>query len=125
MEGFFLEVFSLILKKNPYTEYIYDPYILSVLISNSIFHNPTGIKPDRFIGKSLSIQEVLTGYTYNGLSSTHRITIDKQYEKYMLLDGRHLLHAFLMLNKKIPNQVVSFVSKDIEIMRQSDYDTMF
>lgn len=89
----------------------YNATDLSSKLKNSLLSNPTGKydKPDRFVGEQYSIKEASTGIAENGKNLKGRIVIGKDDKGNLIIkDGTHLLEAYRILKKDIPNEKIAF-----------------
>lgn len=89
----------------------YDPLKVSKCIQNSIFYDKRWVKSWRLEWTSRSLEEAKTGFTKRWTKELWRIFIgldDK--DNLIILDGRHLLQAYNILYKPIPEEYLSFES---------------
>lgn len=93
----------------------YNPNKLSKIIVNSLENNKSWIKKERLEWEKYSIEEAKTWFTNKWTFSKKRIIIwlNDNYE-YILIDGRHLLEAYKLLKKDIPEEVIAFASENIK-----------
>ena len=98
----------------------YSPHNISVLAENSFkIAGKEFAKNNRLSGKKYSFLEAETGKTFKWTNSKNRIQISLQNGKLHIDDGRHLLQAYLELNKPIPWSVVQFTNSAKKFYIQS------
>jgi hypothetical protein len=91
----------------------YKPDLLSQIAINSLENNRIWIKANRLSGRLLSITEAETLVMTTGKLSIKRIVIWlDEYNNIILIDWRHLLDAYRVLDKPIPHAVISFESPE-------------
>ena len=89
----------------------YNPILVSTILTNSLKNKREWIKAHRLEWLSVSIREAKTQHTKSWNISKHRIVIGLQDDwSLYLLDWRHLLEAYRLLCKNIPNSVLHFVT---------------
>ena len=90
----------------------YNPTKVSIVLSNSLKNKKEWIKAHRLHWLSVSLREAKTQRTKSWNASVKRIVIgiDDKWVLY-LLDWRHLLEAYTILHKNIPQNVLHFVTK--------------
>lgn len=92
-----------------------NPHSLSKHLINSLENNPQAIKTNRLEGKEFSLKEANTGKAQIWEDIEGRIKITQNQEgEHLLSDGRHLLEAYRILNKTIPNKKIVFENTTIE-----------
>lgn len=92
---------------------MFNPEVLSQIISNSFLHH-NWIKPNRLDGEKLSLQEAETWFSkiWEDLADRIVIWLNDNWE-LILQDGRHLLEAYRLLQKLIPEYKVKFTSSSV------------
>lgn len=92
---------------------MYNPQQVSKVISNSLYHTSDWLKSWRLDGSKRSIHEAETWLTKRWTTEPWRILIGLDDAKQLIiLDGRHLLQAYYLLQKDIPVDVIAFESPE-------------
>ena len=92
---------------------MYNHIILSQWISNSLHNTSEWLKSNRLEWSQRSLQEAETGLTKRWTRESWRILIWLDDNKRLiLLDWRHLLQAYYVLQKNIPIDMIAFETND-------------
>ncbi len=90
---------------------MYNPQQISEIMNNSLYHSNEWFKSGRLDGARRSIQEAETWHTKRWTIERGRVLIGlDDAQQLIILDGRHLLQAYCLLQKDIPVDVIAFES---------------
>jgi hypothetical protein len=90
---------------------VYNPISVSTILTNSLKNKREWVKQHRLQWLSISLEEAKTQLTKSWHVSIRRIVIGIQDNGCLyILDWRHLLEAYTILQKNIPKAILHFVT---------------